>query len=217
MNNQMSQMNPMNPMMRPFNTNPQMSSMPMPMMQMNSMSSEAVPMMPLNNFNQNPFARAMNMSPVNAPSLTEQLLNNTNNNNSPLAQLKNFDNFYMNYSNSPLSGGGRMANDNTDSSAKNFNAPKEFESFSDMVSAMQGFTGSQTEDKFMPQLVKGIPSIPSLEKIDFPSQEFNNGSMKALMDTQYMKASYYKDMSPFQKLNPEAGSLPNVKLLNLMG
>jgi len=224
-----NQMPQMNSMMRPFNHNPhnphnlQNPHMPMPNI---PLSSEAVPMMPLNNFNHNPFARAMNMSPVNAASLSEQLLN-TNNNNSPLAQLKNFDNFYMNYSNSPLSGGGRMANDNTDSSAKNLNAPKEFESFSDMVSAMQGFTANQTEDKFMPQLVRGIPSIGSLEKIDFPPQEFNSGSaqgsLKALMDQQYMvgdalkKASYYKDLSPFQKLNPEAGSLPNVKLLNLMG
>jgi len=219
----MNQMNQMMPTM-PFNNYPTMSSETVPMIPLglNTFTANNIP-----NPNNNPFARAINMSPVNnTTSLTDQVLNN-----SPMAntnnQMKNSGDFYMNYSNSPLSGGGRMAYDNTDSSAKNLNLSKEFESFSDMVSAMQGMPNqAQTDEKFMPQFAKGIPSFGSLEKIDFPQEVNKSGvfdstaqnTFKALMDNQFRKASFYKDFSPLQKLNTEGGSsLPNVKLLNLMG
>lgn len=55
----------------------------------------------------------------------------------PRELLKDLDNFYMNYSNSPLSGGkGNMYVECTDSSSHRGN-PKEFDSFSDLVDSFQ--------------------------------------------------------------------------------
>jgi len=55
---------------------------------------------------------------------------------SPSERLKQFDNFYMNYSNSPLSGNSRMVREGSESGS-NRNLQREFESFSDMVTAFQ--------------------------------------------------------------------------------
>jgi hypothetical protein len=51
--------------------------------------------------------------------------------------LMSLDNFYMNYSNSPLSGGkGNMFRDFSDSSSRRL-YPKEFDSFSEMITSFQ--------------------------------------------------------------------------------
>jgi len=55
----------------------------------------------------------------------------------PLERLKQLDNFYMNYSNSPLSGGGaNIANSCSNPGSRSI-CQNEFDSFTDMVNALQ--------------------------------------------------------------------------------
>jgi len=55
----------------------------------------------------------------------------------PLEQLKHMDNFYMNYSNSPLSGGGAHINQERSNPGSRSGYQKEFDSFTDMMNSFQ--------------------------------------------------------------------------------
>lgn len=92
----------------------------------------------------------------------------------PLEKLKHFDNFYMNYSNSPLSGNNKMFQECSDSgTGSRSRYEKEFDSFSDMVSCLQrsniSVISSTIETKGdiqTPKLLKSNTSEIVQEKIE---------------------------------------------------
>ena len=79
----------------------------------------------------------------------------------PLDAAKHTEGFYMNYSNSPLSGGnGNMFKDGSDSSSRR-RCQKEFESFSELVNAFQNQPRMMDENKgeiLIPSLFRGRSS-----------------------------------------------------------
>jgi len=130
--------------------------------------------------------------------------------NNPLGVLKSLDNFYLNYSNSPLSGG--AANIFSDSSSHN-QFPTEFDSFSEMVSALQNQPVSinkSTGDLYIQTpLAFNSPRFP-FNRIDAGiSNEDNAVNMiRGLLETQQLlsntiqSASYINNLIHIQKTSP---------------
>jgi len=138
----------------------------------------------------------------------------------PPGVLKSLDNFYMNYSNSPLSGGrANMFKDCSDSSSRR-RFPKEFDSFSDMVNAIQnqprnidegihrsknfGFSPAKLfNNKIEAKLMKedGMAWNETIENVAIDT-------FKSFVDAQCLyrdalqKASVFSTLMQYQRLSP---------------
>jgi predicted transcriptional regulator len=90
-------------------------------------------------------------SPQGQPSTHTQIQQNSSNENA-VDMFKMMDNFYMNYSNSPLSSE-RILKDGSSKSTGANRLAKEFDSFSDMISALQAKKSSEEikEDIHIPR------------------------------------------------------------------
>jgi len=109
----------------------------------------------------------------------------------PLDTLKHLDNFYMNYSNSPLSGNNKMFQECSDSGGRN-RCQKEFDSFSDMLNCFQGQPRVAEEPK-------GDIQIPKAVKIN------NIEMLQERIDTQL------KEESPIWSKNLENAAFDTFK------
>jgi transposase-like protein len=130
--------------------------------------------------------------------------------NNPLGVLKRLDNFYLNYSNSPLSGG--AAHIFSDSSShKQF--PTEFDSFSEMVSALQNQPCSinqSTGDLYIQNPLAFNSPRFAFNRIDSCiSNEDNAVTMiRGLIETQQLladtlqTASYINNLIQIQRTSP---------------
>jgi len=142
--------------------------------------------------------------------------------NGSMSPMKQFDNFYMNYSNSPLSGNNRMIKEGSESGSNRYQ--KEFESFSEMISSFQA--PSHLTDT----IKKNDISIPKLHTNMTPTQHHNVdnklaeedlvGSIeyaaldtyKSFLDAQmvvsnaYKKASYLNNLVNIQKTSGSPSS-----------
>ena len=171
------------------------------------------------NMNAKPQIFGMNLSPVNALNLSQAVKQD------PIDNVKYFDNFYMNYSNSPLSGGMALRGDNTDSSSGKYagSFPREFDSFSEMITALQNHP-RQAEDVVVPHPVRFNTAQMLQDKIDSKLTEDDvnwNGAIenaaidtyKSFVDAQFLlndavkKASYLNNLVQVQKLKPDASPM----------
>jgi len=135
---------------------------------------------------------------------------NAGNMMSPSERLKQYDNFYMNYSNSPLSGNSKMIREGSESGS-NRNLQKEFESFSDMVTAFQSshhLTESlkKTETAAIPKLIQ-TPKQHIQEKISEEDPAWNGtienaalDTFKSFMDAQMVLSNAFKKASLLNNL-----------------
>jgi len=131
--------------------------------------------------------------------------------NNPLGVLKSLDNFYLNYSNSPLSGGANVFKNFTDSSShKTF--PTEFDSFSEMVSALQSqpnINKSAGELYIQKALPFNSPRFP-FERIETAMATEDNtvNMIRGLIETQQLladtiqTASYINNLIHIQRPSP---------------
>jgi hypothetical protein len=132
--------------------------------------------------------------------------------NNPLGVLKSLDNFYLNYSNSPLSGG--AANIFTSDSSSNRQFPTEFDSFSEMVSALQNqpccTINKSAGDLYLPKTLPfNSPRFP-FNRIDagIPNEENAVHMIRGLIETQQLlsdtiqTASYINNLMQIQKTSP---------------
>jgi len=163
-----------------------------------------------------PFPRGVNVSPMSNASIPHLFQSNN-----PLEKLKYLDNFYMNYSNSPLSNCERMTADTSGSSRRYLKSnPREFDSFSDMVNSLQQAHSFQSEEMY--------PSQPRLNAAAQMLQEqrlqqqgedahwtgkIENAAIdtyKTFMDAQNLlkdalkKASYLNNLMQIQKTQTES-------------
>jgi hypothetical protein len=137
----------------------------------------------------------------------------------PIERLKQFDNFYMNYNNSPLSGNAKMIREGSESGS-NRNLQGEFDSFSEMVSAFQTQPLRRESLKKemgmlgMPNLFQSMVEKPDVkmcldEEMAYPgcleSAAFD--TVKTFMDAHvvlsnaFKKASYFNNLVQIQKSN----------------
>ena len=140
---------------------------------------------------------------------------------SPANAMKHTDDFYMNYSNSPLSGNAKMIREGSESGS-NRNLQGEFESFSEMMSAFQkpNHLTESLKDLSIPKLVLPNTQSSTQERPDFirksTEEEINwNGSIetaaldtyKSFIDAQmvlsnaFKKATLFNNMVQVQRLN----------------
>jgi hypothetical protein len=130
--------------------------------------------------------------------------------NNPLGVLKSLDNFYLNYSNSPLSGG--AANIFSDSSSHR-QFPTEFDSFSEMVSALQSQPGSinkSTGDLYIQNPLAFNSPRFGFNRIDagIPNEDNAVSMIRGLIETQQLlsdtiqTASYINNLRQIQKTSP---------------
>jgi len=156
------------------------------------------------------------------------LANKTGGNSNLVSPANKFDNFYMNYSNSPLSG--KLVREGSESGSNRY-MRGEFDSFSDMVSAFQ------IQPNLADTITKG--DLSSLSKLATPKMSENktqsldelawNGNIenaamdtfKSFMDAQmvltnaFKKASLLNNLVAFQK--SKADGSPNQKLMSFQG
>jgi hypothetical protein len=150
-------------------------------------------------------------TPMNFQHMLKPSVNQSPNN--PLGVLKSLDNFYLNYSNSPLSGGAvNIFRDLSDSSSHR-QFPTEFDSFSEMVSALQNHPGSinkSTGDLYIQNsLAFNSPRFP-LHRIDGSMQNEDNAvnMIRGFIETQQLlsdtiqTASYINNLIQIQKTSP---------------
>jgi len=147
---------------------------------------------------------------------------------SPAERMKQFGDFYMNYSNSPLSGNSRMIKEGSESGSNRYQQ-KEFESFSDLVSSFQATThladSIKKNDISIPKLHTPITpqqQQPNQEKIEEDSNWAGSieyaalDTFKSFLDAQkvvsnaYKKASYLNNLVQIQK----ASGSPSSRFVN---
>jgi hypothetical protein len=137
----------------------------------------------------------------------------------PIERLKQFDNFYMNYNNSPLSGNAKMIREGSESGS-NRNLQGEFDSFSEMVNAFQTQPLRRESLKkemgmiVMPNLLQSVVENHDVkmcldEEMGYPgsleSAAFD--TVKTFMDAHvvlsnaFKKASYFNNLVQIQKSN----------------
>jgi hypothetical protein len=133
--------------------------------------------------------------------------------NNPLGVLKSLDNFYLNYSNSPLSGGAaNIFRDLSDSSSRR-QFPTEFDSFSEMVSALQSQPGSinkSSGDLYIQNPLAFNSPRFAFNRIDagIPNEENAVNMIRGLIETQQLlsdtiqTASYINNLRQIQKTSP---------------
>jgi hypothetical protein len=121
----------------------------------------------------------------------------------PIERLKQFDNFYMNYNNSPLSGNARMIREGSESGSNRY-VQGEFDSFSEMVSAFQA------PKLVIPGLMQSNDAKMSLdEELNYPGSLESAAleTVKTFIDAHlvlsnaFKKASYFNNLVHIQKSN----------------
>jgi len=133
--------------------------------------------------------------------------------NNPLEKLKQLDNFYMNYSNSPLSGGGaNIIKDYSNPGSRSI-CQNEFDSFTDMVNALQTRSSEELKSEiYIPKPVR-FNATPLLhEKIEGNQNKSEtvdwNGTVenaaidtfKTFMDAQVLFSDAWKKVSYLNNL-----------------
>lgn len=92
----------------------------------------------------------------------------------PLEQLKYMDNFYMNYSNSPLSGGGANINKEQSNTGSRTAGQKEFDSFTDMMNSFQDQSCLAEEFNFDSQVIRPTRPNVASEKFEAKTSQQEN-------------------------------------------
>jgi hypothetical protein len=132
--------------------------------------------------------------------------------NNPLGVLKSLDNFYLNYSNSPLSGGAANIFKNFSDSSSHRTFPTEFDSFSEMVSALQNQPNinKSAGDLYMQKTLPfNSPRFP-FERIDtgMATEDNTVNMIRGLIETQQLladtlqTASYINNLIHIQRPSP---------------
>jgi hypothetical protein len=165
------------------------------------------------NFPKMQVTQQMCLTPTLKPSTNTPIAN-------PIERMKQFDNFYMNYSNSPLSGNARMIREGSESGSNRY-VQGEFDSFSEMVTAFQSqplLIESMKKDISIPKLVMPnlLQPVENSEVRMSLDEEMNwTGSLEnAAIDTfktfidahmvlsnAFKKASYLNNLVQIQKSN----------------
>jgi len=153
---------------------------------------------------------------------------------SPAEKLKQFDGFYMNYSNSPLSGNAKMMKEGSENGSSRYQK-NEFDSFSEMVNAMQQskhLTESLKKNDVTPKIHVPVTQIQQQQSFDCKMNEEEGGwngnlesaafdTYKSFLDAQvalsnaYKKASYLNNFVQIQKTG--TGGSPSSKFLSFQG
>jgi len=143
------------------------------MNQMNQVSQQLNQLNQLNQMNQINLQRNQGFNPVahQMAQITLASMPTNANTMSPSERMKQFDNFYMNYNNSPLSGNRGMIREGSESGSNRYlQQPNEFDSFSEMVTALQSqshLTDSLKKTEAMAKLqTPTVQHQNSMEKID---------------------------------------------------
>lgn len=124
----------------------------------------------------------------------------------PRELFKDLDNFYMNYSNSPLSGGkGNMYAERADSSSHRCN-PREFDSFSDLVDSFQN--PSRVEEHKSLRFSQNPSRFGREENVSFSCNMENTAkeNYKNLVEAQWMLTDSFQRPS---YLNNNLARMPN--------
>jgi hypothetical protein len=215
--NQLAQMNQMNQMNQQLNQLNQLNQMN----QMNQINLQR-------NQGFNPVAQQM--AQITLASMPTPNVNTM----SPSERMKQFDNFYMNYNNSPLSGNRGMIREGSESGSNRYlQQPNEFDSFSEMVTALQSqshLTDSLKKTEVMAKLQQ-TPTIQhqgSMEKICEEDGPWNGNLGTAALDTfksfvdaqmvlnnAFKKAAVLNNLVQIQKA--KADGSPSPKFMTFQG
>ncbi len=162
------------------------------MNQMNQMNQQLNQLNQLNQMNQINLQRNQGFNPVaqQMAQITLASMPTPNvNTMSPSERMKQFDNFYMNYNNSPLSGNRGMIREGSESGSNRYlQQPNEFDSFSEMVTALQGQSHladslKKTEAMAKLQQTPTIQHQNSMDKIGEEDAAWNGTLGTAALDT----------------------------------